>query len=488
MNFDLVIRGGKLATANEVFTADIGITNGRIAGLGHALTGVQSYDATGKIVVPGGIESHCHIAQESSTGMMTADDYRTGSISAAFGGNTTIIPFAAQLKGQAIEEVVQVYDERASISVLDYSYHLIVTDTAVDGFRDQMLGVFNRGITSFKVFLTYDIALTDEEFLDVLEVARDAGALTMVHAENNALVNWMRKRLGEGGHVAPKFHAPSRPRASEAEAISRAVTLAGYLDAPLLIVHVSTAEGVAEVSRAKLAGKAIYGETCPQYMFLTDKDLDRADGTKFICSPPLRDDETQDLLWRALQTGALDLYSSDHAPYRNDKTGKLSKGGDDFRSVANGMPGIELRLPLLFSEGVMKGRITLPQFVQLSCANAARLFGLNPRKGTLAIGADADLAIWDPDVQWTVRHDEMHDNMDYSPMEGMELTGKPSATLQRGRFVTRDGALVAEPGDGRFLRRDRFDRTGVPGVIPPEMDPARNFGADLSPAGGAPWR
>lgn len=479
MTHDLVIRGGRLADASSVFEADIGIRDGRIATLGTGLEGAEVIDATGRIVVPGGIESHCHIAQEGSTGMMTADDYRTGSISAAFGGNTTIIPFAAQARGQSIEDVIRIYDERARVSVLDFSYHLIVTDTAIPGFRDQLLAAFDRGVTSFKVFLTYGIALSDEEFLDVLEVARDAGALTMVHAENNALVNWMRRRLGEGGHVAPRFHAPSRPVASETEAIRRAVALAGFLDAPLLIVHVSTPEGMAVVAQARAEGAAIYGETCPQYLFLTAEDLDGPDGTKFICSPPLRDRATQEALWRGLQTGALDLYSSDHAPYRNDESGKLIDGGGDFRTVANGMPGIELRLPLLFSEGVVKGRITLPQFVTFSAANAARLFGLHPRKGSLAVGADADLAVWDARARWTVRHADLHDAMDYTPFEGMELTGRPVMTLQRGRVVTRGGDLMASPGDGRFLPRARLDRTGRPGVVAAEMDPARNFGADL---------
>ncbi|MEM7058699.1 MAG: dihydropyrimidinase [Pseudomonadota bacterium] len=480
MTHDLVIHGGTLVTASGTFTADIGIKDGRIATLGSDLDGKDRIDATGKLVMPGGIESHCHIAQESSTGMMTADDYRTGSVSAAFGGNTTIIPFAAQLKGQPIQDVIQVYDERASVSVLDFSYHLIVTDTSVDGFQDQMQAAFDRGVTSFKVFLTYDIALTDEQFLDVLDAARRAGALTMVHAENNALINWMRRRMGDGGYVDPKYHAPSRPVASEVEAIHRAVQLSSFVDAPLLIVHVSTPEGMAEIAKARLAGAPIYAETCPQYLFLKAEDLDRPDGTKFICSPPLRDKATQDALWRGLQTGVFDLYSSDHAPYRNDETGKLSKGGSDFRAVANGMPGIELRAPLLFSEGVVKGRITLPQFVQYTSANAARLFGLSGRKGTLAIGADADLAIWDPTAEWTVSHDQMHDNMDYSPFEGRQMTGGPETIIQRGNILVQNGELHATPGDGQFLRREKFDRTNAAGIKPAEMDPARNFGAEIT--------
>lgn len=480
MQHDLVIKGGQLADASSVFEADIGIKDGRIATLGTGLSGDEVVDATDRIVVPGGIETHCHLSQEGSSGMMTSDDYRSGSISAAFGGNTTIVPFAAQAAGQSIDDVLRVYGERAEVSVLDYSWHLIVTDTSIPGFREGMLAAFDRGVTSFKVFLTYAIALSDEEFLDVLEVAREAGALTMVHAENNALVSWMRRRMGEHGHLEPKFHAPSRPVAAEGEAIRRAVALAGFLDAPLFIVHVSTPEGLAEIARARAAGMAVYAETCPQYLFLTADDLDRTDGTKFICSPPLRDEATQEVLWRGLQTGALDMLSSDHAPYRNDETGKLIDGGADFRTVANGMPGIEMRLPLLFSEGYLAGRITLPQFVQLSSANAARIFGLHPRKGSLAVGADADLTIWDPKARWTVRHEEMHDAMDYTPFEGREMHGRPAATIQRGRFVTREGELMAEPGQGRFLPRARLDRTGRPGIVSAELDPARNFGADLA--------
>ena len=456
MTLDLVIKGGTVATAEATFRADVGVTGGKIVALGDGLQGTEAIDATGKLVLPGGIESHCHIAQESSTGMMTADDYRTGSISAAFGGNTTIIPFAAQLKGQSISDVVTTYDARAAVSVLDYGYHLIVTDTSVPNFREDMLAAFDRGITSFKVFLTYDIRLTDEQFLDVLEVGREAGALTMVHAENNGMIDRLRARFGDEGKLAPKYHALSRPPEAEAEAISRAIRLARFAGAPLFIVHVSSAQGMAEVARAREAGQALHAETCPQYLFLTADDLDRPDGGKYICSPPLRDEATQEALWRGLTNGVLEMSSSDHAPYRYDESGKLAKGGNDFRTIANGMPGIEARLPLMFSEGVAKGRISINQFVALTSANAARIFGLQGRKGTIAPGADADIAIWDPEATWVMRHAEMHDAMDYCPFEGREIIGRPEAMIQRGRVLVQDGRLVASPGDGQFLHRARY--------------------------------
>jgi dihydropyrimidinase len=458
---DLVIRGGTVVTPSARFRADVGVRGGKIATLGERLDGDELIDAAGRLVMPGGIETHCHIAQESSTGMMTADDYESGSVAAAFGGNTTIVPFAAQQPGQSPREVLRIYDERARKSVLDFSYHLIVSDPGVLGFDDEMRAVFERGVTSFKVFLTYDrIMLSDERFLAVLATAREHGALTMVHAENNALVNMMRQRLVERGCTAAKYHAPSRPAAAEVEAIARAIRLATFLDAPLFVVHVSTPGGMAELARARAAGAAVHGETCPQYLFLTADDLDRPDGAKFICSPPLRDAATQEALWQGLASGVFEMCSSDHAPYAWDATGKLAAGRDaPFTQVANGMPGIELRLPLLFSEGVVKGRLTPERFVELTSANAARLFGI-PGKGAIAIGADADVAIWDADARWTVRAYDMHDRTGYCPFEGMELTGRPETVIQRGRVIVSGGRLHGRPGDGRFLARFRYDRRG----------------------------
>lgn len=483
--YDTVITGGIVANTGSTFKADVGIKDGKIAALGTRLGDAsQVIDAHGKYVLPGGIETHCHIAQESSMGMMTADDYFTGSVSAAFGGNTTIVPFAAQQRGQTIPEVLQIYDDRAAPkSVLDYSYHLIVTDPTEVALKEDLPAAFARGITSFKVFMTYDkMIVSDEQFLDILVMARENGGLTMVHAENNAMIKWMVGHLLERGYDAPKYHAVSHPAASEVEAVRRGIALASFVEAPLLFVHISTDAGARAVAEARMDGRMIFGETCPQYMFLTADDLDRPgiDGAKFCCSPPLRDAQTQSDMWRHLNAGSLQLYSSDHAPYRFDRSGKLSAGDTPpFNTIANGLPGIELRAPLLFSEGVQKGRITLQQFVALTASNAAQLFGMGDRKGSIAIGYDADIAIWDPEKTTQVTAAGMHDNMDYTPFEGWELKGWPVTVINQGRVIVDGGELKAEAGSGSFIARKPFDPTGFLPPRAPEMAETTNFGAKL---------
>lgn len=486
MEFDLVITNGTVATASDTFRADIGIRDGRIAAIAENLAGAREIDASGKLVLPGGIEAHCHIAQESATGGMTADDYRSGSISAAFGGNSSFVPFAAQHRGMGVTETLDLYDSRAEgNSVIDYGYHLIVADPTEKVLHEELPQAFARGITSFKVFMTYDLMKIDDgQFLDILSVAKTHGALTMVHAENSGIIRWISDRLVAAGHTQPRYHAISHPAAAEAEAINRAITLARFVDAPLLIVHVSTPEGAGMVAQARLDGAKIFGETCPQYLFLTRQDLDRPgmEGAKFMCSPPVRDFETQEALWRHLQAGTFSVFSSDHAPYRFDESGKLAKGPNaSFKQIANGMPGIALRLPLLFSEGVRAGRITLNQFVALGSTNAAKLYGMHPEKGTIAIGSDADIAIWDPEETRSVTIEDQHDNMDYTPFEGRQITGWPVTVLSRGETVMDGGKLVAKPGRGRFIARRPSDFTGYPGTRTPELDPARNFGADIAP-------
>lgn len=482
MQFDTVIHDGTLVTASETASADIGIRDGRIVAIAeHLAGGDQRIDAGGRLVMPGGIEGHAHIAQESSSGVMGADDYYSGSVSAAFGGNSSFIPFAAQHRGQSVDDVITTYDARAARSVLDYSYHLIISDPTPAVLEDQLPRAFARGITSFKVFMTYDLMnIGDGGMLDILTVARNHGAVTMVHAENNDMVKWMNKRLADKGLTAPKYHAISRPELAEEEAINRAIALAKLVDAPLFIVHVSTAGGAAIVQREILAGTRLFAETCPQYLALTRDDLDRPgmEGAKYICSPPLRDRATQDALWGHVRSGTFSSVSSDHAPYRYDETGKFLNGADaPYPKISNGMPGIGARLPYLFSEGVVKGRISLHQFVQLSSTNAARVFGMS-KKGGIAPGMDADIAIWDPETTRTITLADQHDNMDYSPFEGMELTGVPETVLNRGAMITHKGELIAREGQGRFVARAPATLDG-PGHLVKERDPAQNFGVDV---------
>jgi dihydropyrimidinase len=332
--------------------------------------------------------------------------------------------------------------------------------------------------------MTYDLTkIDDAQFLDILSVAKTHGALTMVHAENNEMIKWISRRLLDAGHTEPRYHAVSHPALAEEEAINRAITLARFVDAPLLIVHVSTPGGAAIVRDARASGAKVFGETCPQYLFLTRDDMDRPgqEGAKFICSPPLRDTATQQALWHHVRTGTFSLVSSDHAPYRFDETGKLHAGPDaNFKQIANGMPGIEMRLPLLFSEGVAKGRITLNQFVALSATNAAKIYGMHPAKGTIAIGSDADIAIWDPGITRPAPA-RQHDAMDYNPFEGIEITGWPVTVLNRGNRIVDGGALCAKPGDGRFVARKPIDLTGMAGHQADELNPEKNFGARIAP-------
>lgn len=484
--YDLVITGGTLATESSTARGDLGIRGGRIATVSDDLTGAPArdrQDATGKLVLPGGIEAHAHIAQESAAGIMTADDYESGSRSAAAGGNSCFVPFAAQHRGMGVTETLDLYDSRAAgCSYIDYSYHLIVTDPTEAVLREELPAAFARGVTSFKVFMTYErMKIDDTAFLEILAVARAHGALTMVHAENNAMIDWVSGRLLEAGRTAPRYHAVSHPALAEEEAIHRAICLSRLVDAPLFIVHVSTPEGAELVARAQARGARVFAETCPQYLFLTREDLDRPgmEGAKFMCSPPVRDRATQAALWEHLRQGTFASLSSDHAPYRFDETGKLANGPEaGFKKIANGMPGIAARLPLLFSEGVAMGRITLQQFVALSAANAARLYGM-PQKGTLAPGADADIAIWDPGARRRLELADLADAMDYTPYEGMEVTGWPVAVFSRGEAIVEEGRIVGRPGQGRFIKRGVPDLGSVPGGLPPELDPAQNFGAEI---------
>ncbi|MDK3018872.1 dihydropyrimidinase [Pseudodonghicola flavimaris] len=483
MDFDIVIHSGTIATADYSARGDIGIRDGRIVAVAERLAGgVRRIDAGGRIVMPGGIEAHAHIAQESSSGIMTADDYLSGSISAAFGGNSTIIPFAAQHRGQSVDDVIATYSQRAAPSVLDYSWHLIITDPTEAVLTDQLPRAFARGLTSFKVFMTYDLMnLGDGGMLDILTVARAHGAITMVHAENNDMVKWMNRQLADRGLVAPKYHAISRPELAEEEAINRAIQLAKLADAPLFIVHVSTAGGAEIVRREKFRGAKLFAETCPQYLALTRDDLDRPgmEGAKFVCSPPLRGADTREALWHHLAMGTFESVSSDHAPYRADATGKFLNGAEaPYPKLANGMPGIAARLPWLFSEGVVGGRITLEHFVALSATNAAKTFGCTT-KGRIAPGMDADIAIWNPEAERVMTLADQHDAMDYTPFEGKRLTGVPEVVMNRGTVIVEAGALKAEPGRGRFFGRAPVDLRGRPGVTLPEFDPAQNFGTGL---------
>jgi dihydropyrimidinase len=455
--YDLVIRGGTVATAADTTLCDVGIKDGAVAALGRNLgAATREIDASGRFVLPGGIDSHCHIEQRSSAGVVCADDFYSATVAAAFGGTTTVIPFAAQHRGQSLRRVVEEYHEAAGPkAVIDYAFHLIISDPTEQVLGQELPALIRDGYTSFKVYMTYDLLqLDDGQMLDILAVARREGALVMVHAENHDMIKWLTTRLLDRGLGAPRYHAVSHARLAEGEATNRAVTLSQLLDVPILLVHVSAAEAIEVIRNAQTKGLKIYGETCPQYLFLTADDIAKPgmEGAKFCCSPPPRDHAAQEAVWTGLRNGTFQVFSSDHAPYRFDASGKLPKGDKTtFKEIANGVPGIELRLPLLFSEGVGQGRLDLNAFVALTATNHAKLYGLYPKKGTIAVGSDADIAIWDPEREITITAGMLHDNVGYTPYEGRRLRGWPVTVISRGRIVVEDGTLATQRGSGAFL-------------------------------------
>jgi dihydropyrimidinase len=480
--FDLIIRNGTVATATDVFKADVGVRGERIAAIGERLgPGLRELDARGRYVLPGGIDSHCHIEQLSAGGLMNADTWESATTSAAFGGTTTVISFAAQHVGMELPKVLDDYSALAKKgAVIDYCFHMIVSDATERLVKTDLPAAIKAGHASVKLFMTYDkLRVQDEQALDVLMTARENRALVCVHAENHGMIAWMGKRLLERGYTAPKYHAVSHPRVSETEAFERLIAMAALIDQPIMIFHVSTAEGAAIIRRARGTGQKVYGETCPQFLFMTAKDLDRPgfEGAKWMCSPPPRAESDQEALWRALALGDLQTITSDHAPYRFDKSGKLSAGPKpNFKQIANGQPGLETRLPLLFDAMVAKGRMGLSKFVELTATAPARIYNL-ASKGSIAIGKDADIAIWNPRVKATLTDRMMHDRTGYTPWAGRKVAGWPETVVRRGAVIVADRKLAATVGSGRFLPRTGGEAARPTGVLAPEMDPRRNFGA-----------
>ena len=457
--FDLVVRNARVATASDTFEADIGVAGGRIVQLGRSLAaGAREIDAAGRVVTPGGVDAHCHLDQPMPAPLRMADDFETGTRSAACGGTTTVIPFAAQAKGQSLAAAVADYHRRAEGRAhVDYAFHLIVSDPTPQVLKEELPALIRAGCSSFKVYMTYDdLKLDDGQILDVLAVAREHGAMAMVHAENADCIEWLTKRLEAAGRTAPRFHAPSRPMLVEREATHRAIALAELVDVPILVVHVSGREAVEQIRWARAHGLKVYAETCPQYLFLTAADLgvdDSYHGARCICSPPPRDAANQEVIWNGLEDGLFTVFSSDHAPFRYDAPeGKKPAGREvAFRHIPNGIPGLETRLPLLYSEGVLGGRITVNRFVELTSTNPAKAYGLHPQKGTIAVGSDADLVVWD-EREFVLGNAQLHHAVDYTPYEGRTLHAWPGLTVAGGEVVWDGTDFHPRQGRGRFLR------------------------------------
>jgi|TARA_B100000929_G_scaffold129955_1_gene102862 dihydropyrimidinase len=459
---DLIIKNGKVATASDLFDCDIGIDKEKIVFLENNTSreAKKIIDANGKYVLPGGVDGHCHLDQRTKDGSKNSDNFESGSRSAAFGGTTTVMPFAIQFKGESLREVIDEYHTRANNqSYIDYTFHPIISDASPNVIGQELPAIVKDGYTHFKIYMTYDdLQLNDKEILDTLEAAGKEKAVVMIHAENYECLKWLTEKLENAGKTDPIHHAESRPGVVESEATNRAIALSRITNTPIYFVHVSDKEAIDTIRSAQNKGFKIYAETCPQYLFLKKDDLNKDDfeGAKYICSPPPRDPENQKYVWRGIQNGTFNVLSSDHAPFNfDDKKGKMLKGKKTpFKHVPNGVPGIETRLTLLLSEGVMKKKISINKFVEVTSTNPAKIFGLYPKKGTIAIGSDADIVIWDTDIDSTITNNELHHDTDYTPYEGIKVTCCPNIVINRGSIVVEDGKLKGKKGNGKFLKSD----------------------------------
>lgn len=457
-----IIKNGTVVTATDTFSADISIENGIITNIGMNLSDVDAeiIDAAGRYVLPGGIDPHTHLDMPFG-GTVTRDDFETGTRAAAFGGTTTIIDFCLTKKGETLSSALTEWHRKSKEkAVIDYGFHLQIVEMTENVLNELPEMVEKEGITSFKVFMAYknQFQADDETLFRTLVAAKELEALVMVHAENGDVIDYLVKKAIADGNTSPIYHALTRPPEVEGEATGRAATLTGLADSQLYVVHVSCEEAARKIVEARSKGINIWGETCPQYLVLDQTYLEKPnfEGAKYVWSPPLREKWNQDALWTALKTGQLQTIGSDQCSF--DFVGQKDLGKEDFSKIPNGGPLIEDRVSLLFSEGVAKGRISLNQFVEITSTAAAKLFGLYPKKGTIAVGSDADIVIFDPTVERTISAKDHHMAVDYNPFEGMQVTGEPVSVLSRGEFVIRDHQFVGKPGSGEFIKRAKFGK------------------------------
>ncbi|MCL2777600.1 MAG: dihydropyrimidinase [Polyangiaceae bacterium] len=461
-----LIKGGTVVTATDTYAADVVIINDKIA----AIFGPEAsppgpwditIDAVGKFVMPGGIDVHTHLDMPFG-GTTASDDFESGTRAAAHGGTTCIVDFAIQPKNNgghgSLRSGLDAWHRKAEgKAAIDYAFHMIMTDVTDDTIA-EMGRVVSEGVTSFKVFMAYPGALLvdDGQIFRTMQRSAELGALICVHAENGFPIDILVEEAIAKGHTAPVYHGLTRPEIAEAEATHRAICLAEMANAPVYIVHLSAERSLDEVVRARDRGLPVFAETCPQYLFLSDDDLARPDfeGAKYVCSPPLRPRHMQEDLWRGLRTGNLQVVSTDHCPF--NQKGQKEMGKNNFAKIPNGLPGVETRLSLLWNSGVRQGRISKNRFVEITSTAPAKIFGLYPKKGTIAVGADADLLIWDGDKRHTLNHANLHMRVDYSPYEGVEVMGAPSHVISRGKLVVDHGQYIGKKGDGQFVKRATF--------------------------------
>jgi len=451
-----LVRNGRVVTASESYEADLYVDGGRIAlvGQGLSLPADTVLDASGCLVLPGGIDVHTHLDMPAGE-TRSADDFETGTRAAAFGGTTTIVDFATPEPGQSLLAALETWMRKAEgKAAIDYGFHMALRGLGETTLAEMARLTRDEGVTSFKLYLAYPgvLQVDDATFFRALLGARECGALTLVHAENGGVIDVLVKRALARGETAPRYHALTRPPETEAEATARAIAMAALAGTPLYVVHLSCAAALAHVAAARDRGLAVHAETCPQYLFLSTADYDRPgfDGARYVMSPPLRDTTDQDALWRGLGGGDLEVVATDHCPFTlADK----ARGRDDFSRIPNGAPGIETRMMLLWDGGVRSGRFDAQRFVELTATGPARLFGLWPRKGGIAVGGDADLVLWDPERETRLAAETLHMRVDYSPYEGRIVRGGPVAVLSRGEVVVDHGEWKGRPGRGQFLKR-----------------------------------
>ena len=455
-----IIKNGTIVTATDTYQADVLIEDEKVKAIGQDLSDVYAevIDATGLYVFPGGIDPHTHMEMPFG-GTVTKDDFESGTIAAAYGGTTTVIDFCLTEKGKPLKSALEKWHAKSEgRAVIDYGFHLQIVE-ANENVLQEIPSIIEEGVTSFKVFMAYKNVLQadDETLFQTLITAKDHGGLVMVHAENGDVIEHLTQEALKAGKTDPIYHALTRPPELEGEATGRAAKLTALANSQLYVVHVTCKEAVEQIAEARSKGFSVYGETCPQYLVLDQTYLEKAnfEGAKYVWSPPLRDKSNQEVLWNALKSGELQTIGSDHCSFDFDGQKDLGKG--DFTKIPNGGPFVEDRFSVLFSEGVKIGRISINQFVDMVSTQAAKLFGLFPQKGTIAPGTDADIVLFDPNVERTISVDTHHSAVDYSALEGMRVIGQPVTVLSRGEYVIKDKELIAKPGTGKFLKRAKFN-------------------------------
>lgn len=452
-----IITNGRVVTAEQELAADVLIENDLISAIGTGLGNAdRTIDARGRYVIPGGIDPHTHFDLPMGPGVSSADDFESGTIAAAFGGTTTVIDFPTQERGGTLHAAVDAWLAKAEgKAAIDYGFHVICVDLP-DERLVEMRQLVDEGIPSFKLLMAYPgrIMVDDGTIYRAMRAAAGAGALTLIHAENGHVIEAMIHEALAAGHTAPKYHAATRPAATEAEAVGRAIDIAGMTGCPVYIVHLSSAAGLARVVEARRCGLPVYAETCPQYLFLDDSRYeDGIEGAKYVMSPPLRKPEDQEALWGALASGDLQLVATDHCPFT---LAQKAAGANDFSKIPNGGPAVEHRMSLVYHGGVAGGRFDMRLFVEVTSTAAAKMFGLYPRKGTIAVGSDADIVIFDPDAEATISAATHHMRIDYSAYEGMRVRGVVDIVIARGKVIVENGHFTGKPGAGQFLKRARF--------------------------------